>query len=117
MSDYAQLLLRLDEKTTHLVCEDPWYSCPKSEEYCGPTDRDVCTCGADGQNQLQSDAVVAIRELQAQLAEANARVAQIQARTTERICAAIQAIPPTELARFAGNKWNAVALTKFIAEK
>ena len=35
----------------HYECEDPWYSCPKSEEGCADDERgDECTCGADSHN-------------------------------------------------------------------
>lgn len=43
----------------HEECDDPWYSCPKSDygcanEYAGPD----CTCGADARN-AEIDALLA----------------------------------------------------------
>lgn len=39
-------------KEEHYICEDCWYSCPKSEEGCCDEQysKDVCTCGADNRN-------------------------------------------------------------------
>ena len=39
-------------RETHAWCEDGYYSCPKSEYYCGPEKSDVCNCGADVVNAL-----------------------------------------------------------------
>ena len=36
---------------THTVCDDAWYSCPKSAEGCADErEGDFCTCGADDYN-------------------------------------------------------------------
>ncbi len=37
----------------HYDCEDPWYSCPLSEEGCANEhiDKTVCTCGHDDRKQ------------------------------------------------------------------
>jgi hypothetical protein len=55
--DVSWLLARGDELAAalqfyvrHYVCEDCWYSCPKSEDYCGTADRTQCDCGADKAN-------------------------------------------------------------------
>ncbi len=45
----ADALKWLRTPTNHHMCEDSWYSCPKSEEGCSD-DRwsdGTCTCGAD----------------------------------------------------------------------
>ena len=47
-SDFIKLMEAAEKRTHHYECEDPWYSCPKSENGCaddrmGPE----CTCGAD----------------------------------------------------------------------
>ena len=46
--DFIRLMEAAENRTSHYKCEDPWYSCPKSESGCaddrmGPG----CTCGAD----------------------------------------------------------------------
>jgi len=38
-------------RTVHDECEDCFYSCPKSEDYCRSDVDDVCTCGMDYQNE------------------------------------------------------------------
>ena len=38
-------------RRTHYICEDPWYSCPKSEKGCiNEGQGDECNCGADKWN-------------------------------------------------------------------
>ena len=38
-------------KEAHLICEDCWYSCPKSGECCDDAaDPELCKCGADEHN-------------------------------------------------------------------
>lgn len=37
-------------KQSHYDCEDCWYSCPASEDYCGQGYRGECNCGADEHN-------------------------------------------------------------------
>jgi hypothetical protein len=37
-------------RRAHYVCEDCWYSCPKSGECCRDDVGDWCTCGADEAN-------------------------------------------------------------------
>jgi len=42
----------------HVECDDPWHSCPKSDEGCANEgEGDDCTCGADAVNAI-IDAVV-----------------------------------------------------------
>ena len=42
----------------HYECEDPWFSCPKSNEGCSdPSRGDVCTCGAEDHN-AKLDAII-----------------------------------------------------------
>lgn len=36
----------------HSICEDGFYSCPKSEDYCGPEEHSECDCGADDDNDF-----------------------------------------------------------------
>lgn len=36
----------------HSICEDGFYSCPKSNDYCGPEEGGECNCGADDDNSL-----------------------------------------------------------------
>lgn len=38
-------------KVGHYICEDCWYSCPKSEDGCCDENADECNCGADYRNQ------------------------------------------------------------------
>ena len=46
------VLLRLRTES-HYVCEDCWYSCPKSAECCNDElPKDVCTCGTDLRNEI-----------------------------------------------------------------
>ena len=41
----------LESKRKHYVCEDCWYSCPKSGECCNEfRKQDECDCGADEWN-------------------------------------------------------------------
>ena len=56
-------------KLTHETCEDPWYSCPKSEEGCANDNQgDECTCGADYHNEKVNetlehlDKLISLRE-------------------------------------------------------
>ena len=37
----------LKPRTKHYECEDCWYSCPKTEDYCGERTLGYCNCGAD----------------------------------------------------------------------
>lgn len=60
MDNYDDLLVKIGILKTilgalrqnHYVCEDGWYSCPKTKDYFGPEDKNVCTCGADATNTL-----------------------------------------------------------------
>jgi hypothetical protein len=45
-------------RLTHHVCEDTWYSCPKSAEGCADDRQTDCNCGADEQN-ARLDALLA----------------------------------------------------------
>lgn len=36
----------------HYVCDDCWYSCPKSGECCNDTKGDECDCGTDRRNAI-----------------------------------------------------------------
>ena len=45
-------------KIPHYVCEDCFYSCPKSGECCdSDTDPTMCTCGADAHNAKIDEAL------------------------------------------------------------
>jgi hypothetical protein len=37
-------------KRAHFVCDDPWYSCPLSDEGCIDDQAQGCTCGAEQHN-------------------------------------------------------------------
>jgi hypothetical protein len=37
----------LEKNMGHHVCDDPWYSCPESEEGCADDRQSGCTCGRD----------------------------------------------------------------------
>jgi len=52
---------KLEElRRPHYVCDDCWYSCPKSgEEYCGNENPDRCTCGADEHNSIIDEILLA----------------------------------------------------------
>ena len=52
MSDqtYTPETLRATKQQDHDVCDDCWYSCPKSEDYCGDASKDECRCGMDEEN-------------------------------------------------------------------
>jgi len=45
--------LLIELKRSHYICDDCWYSCPKSggDNYCGRLSPDVCTCGVDVYNK------------------------------------------------------------------
>ena len=45
-------LENLRERKHREVEEDCWYSCPKSDNYCGEDRRDVCNCGMDNINTI-----------------------------------------------------------------
>lgn len=47
-----------DLKIRHHVCDDCWYSCPKSSEGCCDDSQSYCNCGADEHN-ARVDAVAA----------------------------------------------------------
>lgn len=49
-------------KKKHNECEDCWYSCPKSEDYCGEDRRDICTCGMDRINTIIDKALKAVSD-------------------------------------------------------
>ena len=42
-------------RRTHMVCEDGWYSCPKSGESIRDEPADYCNCGADKANEIISE--------------------------------------------------------------
>lgn len=48
-------LLRLK----HYVCDDCWYSCPKSGECCNNEPKDYCNCGADSHNAVIDEILTA----------------------------------------------------------
>jgi hypothetical protein len=51
MSKVDELIAKLEGlKINHNTSEDPWYSCPKSEEGCYDDHQEGCTCGADKHN-------------------------------------------------------------------
>jgi hypothetical protein len=50
MSEMTHETLRALKQQAHDECEDCWYSCPKSEDYCGEAPRDECRCGMDRRN-------------------------------------------------------------------
>jgi len=41
------LVVAAEKRKHHYECEDPWYSCPKSENGCADDRQKGCTCGAD----------------------------------------------------------------------
>lgn len=46
----------------HEECDDPWYSCPKSENGClNENAGDSCTCGADSRNE-KVDVIIKVLE-------------------------------------------------------
>jgi len=53
MSKYTDTDKRFDEKCpiVHSECEDPWYSCPLSEEGCVDERSTGCTCGATREHE------------------------------------------------------------------
>lgn len=52
----------------HLICDDPWYSCPASGECSNDGAGDECSCGADYHNaQIRA----AIAELEAEVERIN----------------------------------------------
>lgn len=51
-------------RLAHDMCEDCWYSCPKSGECCNDSQRtDVCLCGADAHNERLDALIEALRAL------------------------------------------------------
>ncbi len=45
-------------RRSHYVCEDCWYSCPKSGSCCNDEiDRTKCNCGADAHNAKIDEAL------------------------------------------------------------
>ncbi len=62
-------LLRIAEslpslRRKHDQCDDPWYSCPKSEDGCinESLPKDYCNCGADAHNARIDTALLALDE-------------------------------------------------------
>jgi hypothetical protein len=53
---YLRNVLKSLRKVKHYLCEDGWYSCPKSESYLGdeyesvPIEKRPCFCGMDKTN-------------------------------------------------------------------
>ncbi|KKK50410.1 hypothetical protein LCGC14_3125290 [marine sediment metagenome] len=57
-----QIIFRLREalekaKTSHTLCEDTHYSCPKSGECTREWDNEECDCGADQHNKAIDEAL------------------------------------------------------------
>ena len=50
-------------RRSHTVCEDTWYSCPKTEDYIGNEDKDYCACGADRVNASIDTIINKVRSL------------------------------------------------------
>lgn len=48
MTDLEQAIAAL--RQSHAICDDCWYSCPKSGECCNEGAGDECNCGADALN-------------------------------------------------------------------
>lgn len=47
-------------RRSHDVCEDCWYSCPKSGECCNEAlPKDYCNCGADEYNKILDEILLA----------------------------------------------------------
>ncbi len=53
MTDIEQLANNLGALAmrSHYLCEDPWYSCPLSEDGCADERQEGCTCGANKHNE------------------------------------------------------------------
>lgn len=59
MSKVDELIAKLEcLKISHYVCEDCWYSCPKSEKSCCDDRQEDCNCGADKHN-AEIDSLIA----------------------------------------------------------
>lgn len=59
---YELAIYRLREalhaaKIPHYVCDDCFYSCPKTGESCNELPNDVCDCGADAHNAKIDEAL------------------------------------------------------------
>jgi len=50
-----------ESKRSHVICEDCWYSCPKSGECCNHNEGPECNCGADEWN-AKIDALLTSKE-------------------------------------------------------
>lgn len=63
--DDALAFIRKHHKSHH-DCDDPFYSCPRAEGYCGPEEPGVCLCGKDEADAILSqpkqDAWEALRD-------------------------------------------------------
>lgn len=47
-------------RLSHYICEDCFYSCPKSGECCNDSERDgPCNCGADRRNSIVDEILLA----------------------------------------------------------
>jgi hypothetical protein len=47
-------------RQSHYVCDDCWYSCPKSGQCCNDTSpHDYCNCGADRHNAIIDEILLA----------------------------------------------------------
>jgi isopentenyldiphosphate isomerase len=62
MNDIIQMLNDF-KRTWHTEWDDPWCSCPKSEDGCADDreDKDTCTCGVDKHNQTIDQIIDAIK--------------------------------------------------------
>lgn len=46
----------------HFICDDPWYSCPQSEDGCAnDMAGDECNCGADAYNAILDGIIAFLR--------------------------------------------------------
>jgi len=45
---------------SHYVCDDCWYSCPKTDQCCNDQNpKDCCNCGADKHNAVVDEILAA----------------------------------------------------------
>ena len=73
MTDNARIVREtLEQMSHHRTCEDPWYSCPESEEGCANDFNSGCTCGAAS----AIEALPALTAIETELATTKADLAR-----------------------------------------
>jgi len=124
MSDYTHddaMRDLAEARQPHLVCEDFWYSCPKSGDCANDAAGDACRCGAEHQNEALDRLAAYIKRLETSLAynieeltKADAALVRLQEEHRKDMEAVLHQAESMKEIRADRNEWEAVA--RWLAE-